>query len=59
MLEVVGGATGISDSGNIVLKSEVDEKEEAAMVGSSVLVEDIHEEFRGEKKGVHMSTICV
>ena len=52
MLEVVGGATGISDSGNIVLRSEVDEKEEATKVGSSVWGEDIPEEFRGDGVGV-------
>ena len=30
----------------------MDEKEEAAKVGSSVLGEDIHEEFRGDGVGV-------
>ena len=41
VLEVVGGSASVSDSGNFVLRSVVDEKEEAARVGSIVLGEEI------------------
>ena len=35
VLEVEGGAASESESGNIVLRSAVDEKEEAANLGAS------------------------
>ena len=35
VLEFVGGSASVSESGNFVLRSVVDEKEEAAKVSSS------------------------
>ena len=52
VLEVVDGDACDSDSGNILLRSVVNEKEEVASVGSSVMDEEIFEGLNGDGVGV-------
>ena len=52
VLVVLVGAASDSGSSNLVLRSVVDEQEETALVGSSVLGEEILEELNGDEVGM-------